>query len=110
MRRHTEQLVCSCELYLHGLTALKHKHCCCTLLFNVADAHTLTGPSLCGYKGGRVASRVSSLDVSLVWCTAPGLDDFMTAAEKEKLYTAIGYSDSSHNLALPKQVRSPATF
>ncbi|XP_034747367.1 vacuolar protein sorting-associated protein 13C-like [Etheostoma cragini] len=32
-----------------------------------------------------------------------GLDDLMTAAEKEKLYTAIGYSGSSHNLALPKQ-------
>uniref|UniRef100_A0A3Q3JJ33 Vacuolar protein sorting 13 homolog C n=1 Tax=Monopterus albus TaxID=43700 RepID=A0A3Q3JJ33_MONAL len=27
----------------------------------------------------------------------------MTAEEKEKLYTAIGYSGSSHNLALPKQ-------
>lgn len=32
----------------------------------------------------------------------------MTADEKEKLYTAIGYSGSSHNLALPKQVSTPA--
>ncbi|KAM9366322.1 intermembrane lipid transfer protein VPS13C [Symphorus nematophorus] len=32
-----------------------------------------------------------------------GLDELMTAEEKEKLYTAIGYSGSSHNLALPKQ-------
>ncbi|KAG7483053.1 hypothetical protein JOB18_037841 [Solea senegalensis] len=32
-----------------------------------------------------------------------GLDDLMTPEEKEKLYTAIGYSGSSHNLALPKQ-------
>ncbi|XP_051234052.1 intermembrane lipid transfer protein VPS13C isoform X4 [Dicentrarchus labrax] len=32
-----------------------------------------------------------------------GLDDLITAEEKEKLYTAIGYSGSSHNLALPKQ-------
>ncbi|XP_023187859.1 vacuolar protein sorting-associated protein 13C isoform X5 [Xiphophorus maculatus] len=32
-----------------------------------------------------------------------GLDQLMTAEEKEKLYTAIGYSGSSHNLALPKQ-------
>lgn len=32
----------------------------------------------------------------------------MTAEEKEKLYTAIGYSGSSHNLALPKQVNTPA--
>uniref|UniRef100_A0A671VVB0 Vacuolar protein sorting 13 homolog C n=1 Tax=Sparus aurata TaxID=8175 RepID=A0A671VVB0_SPAAU len=31
------------------------------------------------------------------------LEDLMTAEEKEKLYTAIGYSGSSHNLALPKQ-------
>ncbi|MEQ2157610.1 hypothetical protein GOODEAATRI_003487, partial [Goodea atripinnis] len=31
------------------------------------------------------------------------LDQLMTAEEKEKLYTAIGYSGSSHNLALPKQ-------
>ncbi|XP_039984071.1 vacuolar protein sorting-associated protein 13C [Xiphias gladius] len=32
-----------------------------------------------------------------------GLDELMTAEEKEKLYTAIGYSGSSHNLNLPKQ-------
>ncbi|XP_038556520.1 vacuolar protein sorting-associated protein 13C isoform X2 [Micropterus salmoides] len=32
-----------------------------------------------------------------------GLDELITAEEKEKLYTAIGYSGSSHNLALPKQ-------
>ncbi|XP_068438571.1 intermembrane lipid transfer protein VPS13C isoform X2 [Clinocottus analis] len=32
-----------------------------------------------------------------------GLDELMTAAEKDKLYTAIGYSGSSHNLTLPKQ-------
>ncbi|XP_029903946.1 vacuolar protein sorting-associated protein 13C-like [Myripristis murdjan] len=31
------------------------------------------------------------------------LDELMTSGEKEKLYTAIGYSGSSHNLALPKQ-------
>ncbi|XP_026157018.1 vacuolar protein sorting-associated protein 13C isoform X2 [Mastacembelus armatus] len=32
-----------------------------------------------------------------------GLDELMTVEEKEKLYMAIGYSGSSHNLALPKQ-------
>ncbi|XP_069383471.1 intermembrane lipid transfer protein VPS13C isoform X4 [Paralichthys olivaceus] len=32
-----------------------------------------------------------------------GLDELMTADEKEKLYTAIGYSGSSHSLTLPKQ-------
>ncbi|XP_076012416.1 intermembrane lipid transfer protein VPS13C isoform X2 [Genypterus blacodes] len=32
-----------------------------------------------------------------------GLDELMNVEEKEKLYTAIGYSGSSHNLALPKQ-------
>ncbi|XP_028257848.1 vacuolar protein sorting-associated protein 13C isoform X2 [Parambassis ranga] len=32
-----------------------------------------------------------------------GLEQLMTAEEKEKLYTAIGYSGSSHNLALPRQ-------
>ncbi|XP_063044698.1 intermembrane lipid transfer protein VPS13C isoform X2 [Engraulis encrasicolus] len=31
------------------------------------------------------------------------LDAILTSDEKEKLYTAIGYSGSSHNLALPKQ-------
>ncbi|KTG37053.1 hypothetical protein cypCar_00003660 [Cyprinus carpio] len=30
------------------------------------------------------------------------IDSIMTPEEKTKLYTAIGYSDSSHNLALPK--------
>ncbi|CAL8243628.1 unnamed protein product [Lota lota] len=32
-----------------------------------------------------------------------GLDELMTTEEKEKLYTAIGYSGSSHNLTIPKQ-------
>nr|XP_056721786.1 intermembrane lipid transfer protein VPS13C [Euleptes europaea] len=31
------------------------------------------------------------------------IDDLMTLEEKTKLFTAIGYSESSHNLALPKQ-------
>uniref|UniRef100_A0A3B3RA21 Vacuolar protein sorting 13 homolog C n=1 Tax=Paramormyrops kingsleyae TaxID=1676925 RepID=A0A3B3RA21_9TELE len=31
------------------------------------------------------------------------IDDLMTPEEKAKLYTAIGYSGSSHNLALPKE-------
>ncbi|KAL8196982.1 UNVERIFIED_CONTAM: Vacuolar protein sorting-associated protein 13C, partial [Gekko kuhli] len=31
------------------------------------------------------------------------IDDLMTPEEKTKLFTAIGYSDSSHNLALPKK-------
>uniref|UniRef100_A0A1A7WXB8 Vacuolar protein sorting 13 homolog C n=1 Tax=Iconisemion striatum TaxID=60296 RepID=A0A1A7WXB8_9TELE len=40
-----------------------------------------------------------------------GLDQLMTAEEKEKLYTAIGYSGSSHNLALPRQyVAAVVTF
>ncbi|XP_062245681.1 intermembrane lipid transfer protein VPS13C isoform X2 [Platichthys flesus] len=32
-----------------------------------------------------------------------GLDELMTTDEKEKLYSAIGYSGSSHSLTLPKQ-------
>uniref|UniRef100_A0A3Q2C9F4 Chorein N-terminal domain-containing protein n=1 Tax=Cyprinodon variegatus TaxID=28743 RepID=A0A3Q2C9F4_CYPVA len=35
-------------------------------------------------------------------CPQPS-ETLMTAEEKEKLYTAIGYSGSSHNLALPKE-------
>uniref|UniRef100_A0A8C9VLJ5 Vacuolar protein sorting 13 homolog C n=1 Tax=Scleropages formosus TaxID=113540 RepID=A0A8C9VLJ5_SCLFO len=31
------------------------------------------------------------------------IDELMTPEEKAKLYTAIGYSGSSHNLALPKE-------
>lgn len=33
-----------------------------------------------------------------------GIDSIMTPEEKTKLYTSIGYSGSSHNLALPKHV------
>lgn len=33
-----------------------------------------------------------------------GIDELMTPEEKAKLFTAIGYSDSSHHLSLPKQV------
>lgn len=35
------------------------------------------------------------------------IDDLMTPEEKAKLFTAIGYSDSSHNLALPRKVMAP---
>lgn len=38
-----------------------------------------------------------------------GIDSIMTAEEKSKLYTAIGYSGSSHNLALPKHVSGKYT-
>ena len=31
----------------------------------------------------------------------------MTFEEKEKFYMAIGYSGSTHNLALPRQVNKP---
>ncbi|XP_036860152.2 intermembrane lipid transfer protein VPS13C isoform X2 [Manis javanica] len=31
------------------------------------------------------------------------IDDFMTPEEKDKLFTAIGYSESTYNLTLPKQ-------
>ncbi|XP_058593514.1 intermembrane lipid transfer protein VPS13C isoform X2 [Neofelis nebulosa] len=31
------------------------------------------------------------------------IDDIMTPEEKDKLFTAIGYSESTHNLTLPKQ-------
>lgn len=33
-----------------------------------------------------------------------GIDELMTPEEKAKLFTAIGYSDSTHDLSLPKQV------
>uniref|UniRef100_A0A3P9MZ67 Chorein N-terminal domain-containing protein n=1 Tax=Poecilia reticulata TaxID=8081 RepID=A0A3P9MZ67_POERE len=53
---------------------------------------------------GRKAKKEDSVSAS-------GLDQLMTAEEKEKLYTAIGYSGSSHNLALPKQyVSAIVTF
>ncbi|XP_054974528.1 intermembrane lipid transfer protein VPS13C isoform X2 [Sorex araneus] len=31
------------------------------------------------------------------------IDDLMTSEEKDKLFTAIGYSESTHNLTLPKE-------
>lgn len=42
--------------------------------------------------------------VGFFWFLA--IDELMTPEEKAKLYTAIGYSDSSHHLSLPKQVSS----
>lgn len=39
-------------------------------------------------------------------CSAAGLEDLLTAEEKEKLYRAIGYSGSSQTLALPKEVNT----
>lgn len=40
----------------------------------------------------------------LKYCLFIAIDDLMTPEEKDKLFTAIGYSESTHNLTLPKQV------
>ncbi|KFO96709.1 Vacuolar protein sorting-associated protein 13C, partial [Calypte anna] len=56
-----------------------------------------------GWFGGfwtRKESRKKEDEESLVPET---IDELMTPEEKAKLFTAIGYSDSSHNLSLPKQ-------
>jgi len=40
----------------------------------------------------------------------PGFDELLTTAEKAKLYTAIGYSETAANPNLPKNVsHSPST-
>ena len=43
-------------------------------------------------------------ETKCLMCSDSGLDELMTTDEKEKLYSAIGYSGSSHSLTLPKQV------
>uniref|UniRef100_A0A8C0VHI4 Vacuolar protein sorting 13 homolog C n=1 Tax=Cyanistes caeruleus TaxID=156563 RepID=A0A8C0VHI4_CYACU len=56
-----------------------------------------------GWFGGfwsKRESRVKEDEESLVPET---IDELMTPEEKAKLFTAIGYSDSSHHLSLPKQ-------
>lgn len=52
------------------------------------------------------SSFIIVFSIALIYfrSSGSGLDELMTAEEKEKLYTAIGYSGSSHNLTLPKQV------
>ncbi|XP_072472489.1 intermembrane lipid transfer protein VPS13C isoform X1 [Notamacropus eugenii] len=49
---------------------------------------------------GKKETKKKDDDESLVPET---IDDLMTPEEKAKLFTAIGYSDSTHNLTLPKQ-------
>ncbi|XP_037614367.1 vacuolar protein sorting-associated protein 13C-like isoform X2 [Sebastes umbrosus] len=52
---------------------------------------------------GRKAKKEEQEPEEIKEMESSGLDELMTAEEKEKLYTAIGYSGSSHNLTLPKQ-------
>ncbi|XP_074513317.1 intermembrane lipid transfer protein VPS13C isoform X9 [Sebastes fasciatus] len=52
---------------------------------------------------GRKAKKEEQEPEEIKERESSGLDELMTAKEKEKLYTAIGYSGSSHNLTLPKQ-------
>ncbi|KAJ8247515.1 hypothetical protein GJAV_G00247280, partial [Gymnothorax javanicus] len=52
--------------------------------------------SFFGKKEGKKKEQVDSKE-------SDSIDELMTAEEKAKLYTAIGYSGSSHNLAVPKQ-------
>ncbi|XP_074090395.1 intermembrane lipid transfer protein VPS13C isoform X2 [Macrotis lagotis] len=52
-----------------------------------------------GFWGKKEAKKIDD-EESLVPET---IDDLMTPEEKAKLFTAIGYSDSTHNLTLPKE-------
>uniref|UniRef100_A0A8C9NVA1 Chorein N-terminal domain-containing protein n=1 Tax=Serinus canaria TaxID=9135 RepID=A0A8C9NVA1_SERCA len=64
-----------------------------------SEAEKKSGGWFSGFWGKR-ESRIKEDEESLVPET---LDELMTPEEKAKLYTAIGYSDSSHHLSLPKQ-------
>ncbi|XP_041074256.1 vacuolar protein sorting-associated protein 13C-like [Polyodon spathula] len=65
-----------------------------------------------GWFGGFFGKKEGKKKAQEEESSAPeSFDEFMTAEEKAKLYTAIGYSGSSHNLALPKEyVASIVTF
>ncbi|MGH0128136.1 UNVERIFIED_CONTAM: hypothetical protein FKN15_033577 [Acipenser sinensis] len=65
-----------------------------------------------GWFGGFFGKKEGKKKAQEEESSAPeSIDEFMTAEEKAKLYTAIGYSGSSHNLALPKEyVASVMTF
>lgn len=59
-------------------------------------------------KGGRQMNPGTSQASKVTPPTlSAAIDDLMTPEEKAKLFTAIGYSDSSHNLTLPKKVMAP---
>ncbi|XP_074405827.1 intermembrane lipid transfer protein VPS13C isoform X1 [Zonotrichia albicollis] len=64
-----------------------------------AEAEKKSGGWFSGFWGKR-ESKIKEDEEPLVPET---LDELMTPEEKAKLYTAIGYSDSSHHLSLPKQ-------
>ncbi|NXQ30935.1 VP13C protein, partial [Alaudala cheleensis] len=64
-----------------------------------AEAEKKSGGWFSGFWGKR-ESRVKEDEESPVPET---IDELMTPEEKAKLFTAIGYSDSSHHLSLPKQ-------
>ncbi|XP_070411206.1 intermembrane lipid transfer protein VPS13C isoform X2 [Nothobranchius furzeri] len=75
-----------------------------------AGAQKQGGGFFSGWFGRKPKTEEQELEESLE-SESSGLDQLMTAEEKEKLYTAIGYSGSSHNLALPKQyVAAVVTF
>uniref|UniRef100_A0A674GCF0 Vacuolar protein sorting 13 homolog C n=1 Tax=Taeniopygia guttata TaxID=59729 RepID=A0A674GCF0_TAEGU len=63
------------------------------------EAEKKSGGWFSGFWGKR-ESRIKEDEESPVPET---IDELMTPEEKAKLYTAIGYSDSSHHLSLPKQ-------
>ncbi|XP_058667729.1 intermembrane lipid transfer protein VPS13C [Ammospiza caudacuta] len=63
------------------------------------EAEKKSGGWFSGFWGKR-ESKIKEDEEPLVPET---LDELMTPEEKAKLYTAIGYSDSSHHLSLPKQ-------
>ncbi|EPY81741.1 hypothetical protein CB1_000715056 [Camelus ferus] len=48
--------------------------------------------------------ELSRIEEALQKAAEKAIDDLMTPEEKDKLFTAIGYSESTHNLTLPKQI------
>uniref|UniRef100_A0A8C3VAB0 Vacuolar protein sorting 13 homolog C n=1 Tax=Catharus ustulatus TaxID=91951 RepID=A0A8C3VAB0_CATUS len=56
-----------------------------------------------GWFGGFWRKRESRIKEDEESPVPESIDELMTPEEKAKLFTAIGYSDSSHHLSLPKQ-------
>ncbi|XP_061669454.1 intermembrane lipid transfer protein VPS13C isoform X3 [Syngnathoides biaculeatus] len=56
-----------------------------------------------GFFGRRSKTEEEPRESEEAEAEGSALDGIMTPAEKEKLYAAIGYSGSSHNLTLPKE-------
>uniref|UniRef100_A0A8C3CVH1 Vacuolar protein sorting 13 homolog C n=1 Tax=Cairina moschata TaxID=8855 RepID=A0A8C3CVH1_CAIMO len=99
LSEETQRQIQVCDVFLERRYALMIRSGQKLLKKKAAEGEKKSGGWFSGFWGKRESRKKEDEESSV----PETIDELMTPEEKAKLFTAIGYSDSSHHLSLPKQ-------